>query len=390
MPLTPSLRRSADDITQPEISRRVTKRLALIAVLAGPPAGAQMVTNVADPVICPACKITEANRIVLVGSGDEVTIDARPSVVRVDGMGRFWVFQEGALPIVFSPQGRSPRYVGRKGAGPGEFTSAYDMLAVPRDSVVVFDDRTFRATVLDPSLRAVRSFPMPVRVHSVALLQWPGSVIANAVSRTAQGASHSLHQLAFGNDQVMTLRTFGPANNELVPHVAGIVQQHLASTPDGRVWSAGVTGYNLYEWNASGTLQRTLRRRPPWFADVHATSIGSPTTPPKPALAGVAVDREGLLWVYTYVPASTWKAAWPPLPPGTREVRTRDIGWHVLFDTMIEVIDPRLKRVVARLRHEGSVVNALPGRRAAFYQVDRQGGIRVPIVTFELTGRSER
>jgi hypothetical protein len=36
------------------------------------------------------------------------------------------------------------------------------------------------------------------------------------------------------------------------------------------------------------------------------------------------------------------------------------------------------------------VVNALPGRRAAFYQVDRLGGVRVPIVTFDLTGRSER
>lgn len=369
----------------------MTKRFALFALLAGSPAGAQVVTRVIDPVVCPACKITETNRIVLVGSGDEVTIDARPWVVRVDGAGRFWVFQEGALPIVFSPQGGSARYIGRKGAGPGEFTSAYDLLALPGDSVVVLDDRTFRATVLDPSLRAVRSFPMPVRIHSGVVLQWPGSVVANAFSRTAQGASHSLHHLAFGRERVTTLRTFGPANDELVPHPAGIVQQHITSTPDGRVWSAGVTGYNLYEWNTSGALQRTLRRRPPWFADVHATSIGSPTTPPKPALAGVASDREGLLWVYTYVPASTWKAAWPPtLPPGTREVRTRDIGWHVLFDTMIEVIDPRLQRVVARLRHEGSVVNALPGRRAAFYQVDRLGGVRVPIVTFDLTGRSER
>jgi hypothetical protein len=346
---------------------------------------------VADPVVCPACKITEAKRIVLVGSGDQVTIETRPWVVRVDGMGRFWVFQEGALPIVFSPQGGSARYVGRKGAGPGEFTSAYDMLSVAGDSVVVFDDRTGRATVLDPSLRAVRSFPMPVRIHSGEVLKWPGSVIANAYSRTARGASHSLQHLAFGRDQVTTLRAFGPANDELVPHAAGIVQQYLTTAPDGHVWSAGVTGYNLYEWNASGALQQTLRRRPPWFADVHATSIGSPSTPPKPALAGVASDREGLLWVYTYLPASTWRAAWPPtLSPGTREVRTRDIGWHVLFDTMIEVIDPRLQRVVARFRHEGSVVNALPGRRAAFYQLDREGGIRVPIVTFDLTGRSER
>lgn len=350
-----------------------------------------MVTRVPDPVVCPACKITEAGRIVLTSAGDQVTIDARPGQVRVDGTGRFWVFQEGTLPIAFSKQGGSPRYVGRKGAGPGEFTSAYDMLSVAGDSVVVLDDQTYRATVLDPSLRVVRSFPMPVRIHSAEVLEWPSAVMANAFSRTAQGASHSLHHLAFGRDKVSTQRTFGPANGELVPHVAGIVQQFLTTTPDGHLWSAGLTGYNLYEWNAAGALQRTLRRRPPWFADVHAASIGSPSTPPKPALAGLASDREGLLWVYTYVPAETWKAAWPPnLPPGTREVRTRDIGWQVLYDTMIEVIDPRLQRVVARFRHEGSVVNALPGRRAAFYQVDRQGNIRVPIVTFDLTGRTAR
>jgi len=371
----------------PKYHLALIRHLAVLVLVAATGAEAQFVVRVPDAAVCPACKITAGSRVLLGGPGDAVTIEGHPSAVRVDGTGRFWVMQEGALPIVFSPQGRSPRFVGRRGQGPGEFASAYDVLPLTGDSVLVFDDVTRRATLLDLSFRPVRSVPMPVRVNSAVVLEWPRSVIANAFSRTARGASHSLHHLSFDPDKVTTLRSFGPADNELVAHEAGIVQQFLTTTPGGHLWSAGLSGYNLYEWTSPGVLTLTLRRRPSWFSDVHAGSIGSPTTPPKPMLAGISADSEGLVWVYTRIPASSWMLAWPKLPPGTREVRTRDIAWHLLYDTMIEVIDPRLRRVVARSRYDGAIVSALSGRRAAFEEADVTGNLRVPVVTFDLTGR---
>jgi hypothetical protein len=59
-----------------------------------------------------------------------------------------------------------------------------------------------------------------------------------------------------------------------------------------------------------------------------------------------------------------------------------------LYDTIVEVIDARMARVVARTMISGSYfVNTLPGTRAAMYDVDADGVEAVSIVSLALIVR---
>jgi hypothetical protein len=59
-----------------------------------------------------------------------------------------------------------------------------------------------------------------------------------------------------------------------------------------------------------------------------------------------------------------------------------------LYDTVVEVIDARMARVVSRTMISGSYfVNTLPGMRAAMYDVDADGVEAVSIVSLALVVR---
>jgi hypothetical protein len=54
---------------------------------------------------------------------------------------------------------------------------------------------------------------------------------------------------------------------------------------------------------------------------------------------------------------------------------------------MVEVIDPRANRVVARQQFDAWLVSALPNRRAAVYTTDADGVPHVAIVQLRLIMR---
>ncbi len=96
-------------------------------------------------------------------------------------------------------------------------------------------------------------------------------------------------------------------------------------------------------------------------------------------------DAEGYLWVVIFVPALTWRDAWPrDIRPNATEIRLTRLNAALLFSTMIEVIDPSTGRQVTSARLKERVIAALPGRRFAIYAPAVDGTPQISIATAEI------
>lgn len=362
--------------------RVVTTVLALITVARASAQRPPSVLEIPDGVACASCQITTRALAKLVVPRDST--DGFPTTVRLDPQARYWVFRRGDMPAVFDSAGQFIRTVGRHGRGPGEFLQPYDAVAFRRDSLIVLDGDGRRATVLAPSLRPVRYLTIPFEMHSPIVVSWPDTIIASGIVPTAGEVGWALHRVSFSSKDAAVTKSFGTGDGELRPEGVARMWHWLTPAAGGFFWSAWMYGYTLSQWRANGSLIRSLQRRPEWFPSPSPSSLGNPETPPPPFVVGVQQDDDGLLWVFVHVPAPEWRKAWPTLPPGTREVPSRMIAKEKLFRTTVEVIDPRLGRVVARKTLESFVVGGLQGRRVAVYEVGADGEQHISVLALDL------
>lgn len=134
---------------------------------------------------------------------------------------------------------------------------------------------------------------------------------------------------------------------------------------------------------------RSFERRAPWFPDeTDVGGLGTPWTPPPPAVCCVATDPEGLLWILSLVPASTWADAWPEgVSENAVSVPADAVRMDLLHHGRVAVIDPDGGRLLAETDLDGYVINALPDARVAVYSEARDGLPRVTILQLEIRGR---
>lgn len=340
---------------------------------------------VPDKVACTACSIRTVVAATLVVPRDST--DGFPIAVRSDSRSRYWVFRRGEMPAIFDQSGKFLRTLGRTGSGPGEYVQPYDMADVGHDSIVVFDGDGLRVSVLDASLRYIRSVTMPFEMHSPIVISWPDTVLASGILPTPGQAGWPLHLVSFQGRQPTVLASFGLTDGELRPDGVARTWHWFTSSDAGKVWAAWMYGYSLSEWDARGRVIRALERKPRWFSASSPSSLGTPTTPPPPFVAGIQQDRAGLVWVLVHTPAPTWREAWPKLSPETREVSSRMIAKERMYSTIIEVIDPRIGRVVARQTLNSFGVPGLAGEKIALYDVDPDGYGRITVLSVSLAGR---
>ena len=347
--------------------------------------GSPNVVSIPDEPQCRTCEIRAA-RIRSWEMPDD-SADGFPIGIRSDNLGRFWVLRRGDVPAVFDSSGRFLRAIGRHGRGPGEYMFPTEVLAVPPDTVVVLDGDLRRATVLDRTFQVARTVALPMHVRGPVVLSWPGRVLGSGSVSARGAAAKPLHELSFasGNRAVVT-RSFGAAAVDSRRGGMVTTSHSLTAPGNGAFWAGWMFGYQLTRFAVDGRALRLIGREPDWFREPSQGGLGTPSTPPPSLLVGLEEDRQGRLWTFLRVPSKSWKAAWPTLPPGTREVSSRSIAVEKLYDTLIEVIDPRAGRVIARRRLDGYFVGALPGLRGAMYEVSEDGEGRISILTFALIG----
>jgi hypothetical protein len=373
-------------------SRRSSTVKRLIALVSGSlipaaPGFAQRSQSgvVPNDLSCATCRIV-ARRVTTLGSADSVGyIRSGIHTVTVDSHGRFWVLSGEGPPVVFDSSGKFVSEIGWLGRGPGEFIRPISAIPISGDSVLIIDGSLRRATVVAGNLAPGRTVQLPEIFRPLIALDWPNIVIGNGTIGVANSIGWPLHRLSFGANEAVVLSSFGPDSGEVRPFEGPTLHQQLSRSSKAGFWSADVLKYRVSRWSAAGERMATLERRPRWFPTASRFWIGNPETPPPPAIGAVA-DEEGLLWVFIRVAAPTWREVWPKAAENEYEYNKLEL--EKMFHTMVEVIDPDAKRVVARASLPYWLIEALPGHRAAAYTVDSHGVPHIDVYKLEVVRKN--
>jgi hypothetical protein len=285
---------------------------------------------------------------------------------------------------VFAADGRFLAVVGGRGQGPGEFLGSVNPVPVTRDTVLVVEPAQMRATLFDADLRAARMVRLPGRLGIAVVRSWPQSVFATGMIQSTERFGWPLHVLSFSDAAVEVLSSGGSNQGEGRPNGSGTI---AAIAANREFWTNEYTasGYRLTRWDSSLKPEMVLVRNPKGWRRAANGALGSRSSAPDYSLTSIAVDDQGLIWVFVRVPGREWREAWPKLPDGA-EIRLDQIDPRKLFATLVEVIDPSTRRVISR-RIFDNYLTALPHRRAALPVMSEVGVPTIEIVELSISRR---
>jgi hypothetical protein len=350
-------------------------------------AGAQSPTKVVripDSPTCSSCTTT-LQRVATLGVEDGLgEIEMLPTGIRADGRGRYWILPgDGGPPRVYSTNGRYLTTVGRKGAGPGEFSSPSGLLPLPGDSMLVVDLALSRATVIGPNLKAHRTIVYPRGLHPEAVLSWPRSVILQGWMPTSDHAGFQLHHASLAGAEVKLFRSFTPDSAQWKYQWDFLSFVRAIPTKTG-LWSFHRYVYRFTRWASPGVALVDYERAASWFPRVgRVNPLGNARTPPAPTTLRIIPIDSQRVWSVVATPSPAWRQAWTAVgdlsdgPPV--DIPTSKIGLEYLFHTVIEEIDLKSAQVVSRTRVDKWIIGALDDGRVMTYEVDPQGVPRVGI-----------
>jgi hypothetical protein len=364
--------------------------LALLLIASTVRAQARSV-EIASGLTCSSC-VVEFAQVAILGDFDAPgDLGGAPQSIARDSAGFFWVSVYGNDPVkVFSPSGRYYRTVGRSGKGPDEYTGPLTVRVSPEDSIMVLDGGNARLSVHTSSGGYHRMAPLPFVVDRFTV--GPHSTfVASGNVRTASAAGLPLHLIDSSTGRI--LRSFGAEIPVLKAALPRALAREIAFSGPAHVWSALPTRYVIERWNIeSGELTDSFVRKPPWFEPHWLPQVipPSPDAPPAPYITGVAEDSQGRLWVYMLVADANWKQALGPMQVrGAREIYpVTDINKY--YDTVVEIIDVKARRVVARGRADGAFPVMIDFNHVAALDVASMNGgaYRASVwkVTLSITG----
>lgn len=248
----------------------------------------------------------------------------------------------GGEILVFGPDCRYMRTVGRSGQGPGEFRFIRQLVS-GANRIHVFDSRNRRRTVLTTELDVLRSSPFQGDPLGVAILN--DSIMAyNSHIPTRDKAGLPLHIL---DRDASVIRSFGDSASTFRFDMGFPGWRRLARADGDSFWAARSTEYRIERWNSEGELLEVLRREVDWFPAHSEQPLPHPERPPVPFIAALQQDAQGRLWVLIAVPDEQWYEA-------VIEEATGRYNWtddlNGFYDTTIEVLSPRDGRVLASRR----------------------------------------
>jgi hypothetical protein len=227
------------------------------AMAAGQSVPSQPITQAARD--APTLQLTQVVRL---GNLDgEHDAFGRVMDVALDRAGRILVADDlSHHVVVFARDGRYVGTIGRRGAGPGEFESPWEVATDARDSIFVWDMGQARISVFGPDLSYRRSFRVPPQwsVGSISFLA-DGRLLLAAYGPGERGTLHVLDR------EVRLQRTFGPGFS--APDLAGFEASLLGGTAaimeSGIVYSTK-SPYELWFFGPDGTPRRRCVGRSDW------------------------------------------------------------------------------------------------------------------------------
>jgi hypothetical protein len=304
---------------------------------------------------CEPCTIT---RTPVVSFDDSAFVGLPTGAVQMTA-GRYVVL-DGGSAVEFSATGEFVGRVPRLDYDPGDRPTFSTVTAVGVDSFIVADNEAGLLRVFGADRVQADSVQLPdrVRIRALRALEWPGRLVFSGYAL----GRHDLFRAAVSEGFLIIDRQF-----RLPETIAADGRQpdyQLAETRNGELWVAEARSYTLLKLDANGELLHRVARNPDWFAEATAGF--------RPAVRALSVDEEGRVWVFATKPTDRAGPAWR-----SREARraggTLPLGPDEMYDTVIEVLGPRGRDVIARGSVSAWLAGILPDGRALFYSADADG-----------------
>jgi hypothetical protein len=328
------------------MTRPLTGLLALVFLPLASLSSQSRQLTIPDNPACSRCRMV-LERVATLGSSGEPAFSWATRVA-VDSRGRFFVastYDPGKI-VMYDTRGVLTRTFGRPGSGPGEFGDLVHMLRVgPGDSVHVFEGN--RESVLAPGIAAFGSQRiLPVLPNDVLFLRNGRSVVQRAIMGEGRTAL-PLHLLDPGG---RIARSFGGGEpfDPGRPYLGVLL---LSAASGNRIWSAHFGAYRIDLWSLDGSRLRTLVRDANWFGPWDHEPYSLDRARRHPRIVGVAEDPQGRLWVNIKVPNPRWRP-----PADGKEMRLDETPDDGEFFTVLEVLDPRTGRLLARGRFAQNLI----------------------------------
>jgi len=325
---------------------------------------------------CTGCTISLRKVVTLGDSSDPILLDWATNITR-DPRGRYFSAPHpGHQVVVYDSLGRYSTAVGRRGQGPGEFTSANRVSTGPDGLLYVFEANR-QVTVLGPGLTFRRRTALPRITAEVQprgggrlILAYSSPPLDTSRRRPTIGPSGAVtvgpprrsrpeDPVLVVDSEMRTLRTFGrtPSDTGLTCQLC--TSRVIGGSPDpATVWLGRTNQYQIEKWDTAGRHLLTLRRGVDWYP-TWGVDPTQPIAERGPVLGAIEEDAERRLWVFFIVPDPAMS-------------QTASIGGRVgisalvaqtqgLLDTVVEVIDPSSGRLLASRRF-ADPVHSLGGR----------------------------
>jgi len=352
----------------------------LLSVTTAPQSDAPTITLTKPS--CATCRIER--RVVVEFGKDPAAQEAAPDglmgAIAVGDVFLGIVQAMKAVPVVFGPDGKVIKVLGRSGQGPGEFAGPGLVSPWRGDSILIADAAQGRISVFDRAWRFGRTLPFQSESW-VAVSN--GNLIAGEAYERGTGDFFKVFD-ASGK----RLGSFGRVT--AADSVAGAMSGATFIATDGRVlWSVPFLGtYRISEWDA--TAKRRLRifvRKGADFPEKQAIAELSPSTPPSPGIRGVYRDGP-ILWVFYAVADRRWAQGLKQLEVESHTGKMK--VWRaeqrdLVYDTIVEAIETATGTLLASQKFDEAFLAFVSTGTLALHKAETPEGEPLSrLVRFEL------
>ena len=354
--------------------------------------------TISDEPTCNACEIT-ADTVVAITGSLEAPFSRRTRLAHLARSGEYAAapLADDGTVALFDSAGRYLKSILRRGEGPGELVGIRHLLGDDAGRIIAidYDGRVVR---YDPGTDTTHDYRLPTRLLPTEF----------AVGPHHQFLAFSMSPLnPTGVMLDSTFRAVGSFGDSGWRDSQGQITTspaRLESRLGGGNGRYFVQATNRYElrvrlWDSLGAPVADFLRDAAWFPpyDEQTYQDSAAYVPsqvrPLPRVIGAWMDVEGLVWIAASVADANWKQVDPVVPGQTLFTNSPsgpvppDRDWNRFLDTVIEVIDPRARRVLARTRLDAVFYRMItPGMLGAIGE-DPDGEVVLSAISIGLVRR---